>query len=270
MKTARSFLAGLISAGMLAGAAHAAEKVDLELVIATDTSYSIDAEEARLQREGVAAAFLSADVIAAIRSGRYGRIAVAYIDYASTPYNAVVMDWTVIADQAGAAAFARELVRRPPNVGRHTSLSSALAMAARMIAENAFEGTRRTVDISGDGPNNFERRVDHVRDEVVARGITINGLPIMNKRDANRSRYYLPDLDRYFEGCVIGGRGAFVEVAHDFKDFARAMKKKLVLEIAGLMPPAPVQQAQYNLSGYPKGCDIGERMRGLPWSLDEP
>jgi len=249
---------------------RAAEKVDLELVIAVDASYSIDEEEARLQREGVAAAFLAHDVVQAIRSGLRGRIAVAYVDYASTPYNEVVVDWTVIHDQASAAAFARAILARPSGTGRHTSISSALEMGARMIAENAFDGARRTIDISGDGPNNFERRVDIVRDEVVAHGITINGLPIMNKRDAGNSRYYLADLNKYFEGCVIGGRGAFVEVAHDFKDFARAMKKKLVLEIAGLAPPARLHKAQYSLSGYPGGCDIGERMRGLPYSFDDP
>jgi hypothetical protein len=246
------------------------EKVDLELVIANDASYSIDEEEARLQREGVAAAFLAHDVVQAIRSGLRGRIAVAYIDYASTPYNEIVVDWTLIHDQASAAAFAKAILSRPSGSGRHTSISSALEMGTRMIAENAYDGTRRTIDISGDGPNNFERRVDVVRDEVVARGITINGLPIMNLRDAGRSRYYLPDLDKYFEGCVIGGRGAFVVVAHDFKDFARAMKKKLVLEISGLSVASPVRKAQYSLSNYPKGCDIGERMRGLPYSFDDP
>jgi hypothetical protein len=133
-----------------------------------------------------------------------------------------------------------------------------------------FRQCRARANNLGDGPNNFERRVDIVRDEVVARGITINGLPIMNKRDAGNSRYYLADLNKYFEGCVIGGRGAFVEVAHDLKDFARAMKKKLVLEIAGLAPPARLHKAQYSLSGYPGGCDIGERMRGLPYSFDDP
>lgn len=267
MTSTRGFVAALLLLPALAGRAGGAEKVDLELVIATDSSYSIDEEEARLQREGVAAAFLSNDVVTAIQSGPFGRIAVAYIDYASTPDNRIVMDWTLIHDRAGAAAFAQALVRRPPNVGRHTSISSALLMAARMIEENAFDGSRRTIDVSGDGPNNYERRVDRVRDEVVARGITINGLPIMNRADSHLSRYYLPDLDLYFEGCVVGGRGAFVEVAADFRDFARAMKKKLVLEIAGIAS-SPVRKARSDIAAYPKGCDIGERMRGRAWGYD--
>lgn len=260
---------------------RAGEPVDLELVIATDVSYSIDREEARLQREGVANAFLSRDVAQAIRSGILGRIAVAYIDFASTPFNARVVDWRIITNEADAAAFARDLLAAPVNSGMHTSISSALMMGADMIEKNAFDGTRRVIDVSGDGPNNFEGRVDAVRDSVIARRISINGLPIINEADRFNQRYYLPDLDRYFEGCVIGGPGAFVVPAHDFKDFARAIKKKLVLEIAGLMPeqPARIMKARMrkaqtggSLTGraYDKGCDIGERMRYGAWGPDEP
>ena len=179
------------------------------------------------------------------------------------------------------AGFARDLLAAPVNRGMHTSISSALMMGADMIEKNAFDGTRRVIDVSGDGPNNFEGRVDAVRDSVIARRISINGLPIINEADRFNQRYYLPDLDRYFEGCVIGGPGAFVVPAHDFKDFARAIKKKLVLEIAGLMPEQPARimkarlrkaQAGGSLTGraYDKGCDIGERMRYGAWGPDEP
>jgi hypothetical protein len=246
----------------------AAEAVDLELVIATDVSYSIDREEARLQREGVANAFLSREVIEAIRTGTLGKIAVAYIDFASTPFNVLVLDWRVIRDQATAAAFAQDLLKAPINRGQHTSISSGLVMGADLIDRNAFQGTRRVIDVSGDGPNNYENRVDHVRDAVLAQQIVINGLPIMNEADSWRSRYYLPDLDRYFEGCVTGGPGSFVVPATDFKDFARAIKKKLVLEIAGLTPAAParIMKAQApGGAGYARGCDIGERMRYGAW-----
>ena len=180
-------IAGLLIATIVFAAApppgRAGEPVDLELVIATDVSYSIDQEEARLQREGVANAFLSRDVTQAIRSGILGRIAVAYIDFASTPFNIRVLDWRVIANEADAAAFARDLLAQPINRGRHTSISSALMMGAEMIEKNAFDGTRRVIDVSGDGPNNFEGRVDAVRDSVIARRISINGLPIINAAD---------------------------------------------------------------------------------------
>lgn len=254
----------------------AAEPVDLELVIATDVSYSIDREEARLQREGVASAFVSREVIQAIKGGVFGKIAVAYIDFASTPFNVRVMDWRVISDEASAAAFSKELLSLPINRGMHTSISSALAMGAEMIESNAFEGTRRVIDVSGDGPNNWERRVDLVRDEIVAKRIVINGLPIMNEADRFNQRYYLPDLDRYFEGCVIGGPGAFIVAARDFNDFARAIRRKLVLEIAGLTPPpsARLMKAQAGAAtggrAYEKGCDIGERLRFRAWGSDEP
>ncbi|MGE0651169.1 MAG: DUF1194 domain-containing protein [Alphaproteobacteria bacterium] len=249
----------------------AAEAVDLELVIATDVSYSIDREEARLQREGVASAFVSREVIEAIRTGTHGKIAVAYIDFASTPFNVLVLDWRVIRDQATAAAFAQDLLKAPINRGQHTSISSALVMGADLINRNAFQGTRRVIDVSGDGPNNYENRVDHVRDAVLAQQIVINGLPIMNEADSWRSRYYLPDLDRYFEGCVTGGPGSFIMPATDFKDFARAIKRKLILEIAGITPPSHPRILKAQASGggtgagYEKGCDVGERMRYSAW-----
>lgn len=271
MRAITAFLVCLCTVVAMADASRGAEPVDLELVIATDVSFSIDAEEARLQREGVANAFLSREVARAVRSGTLGKIAVAYIDFASTPFNVRVIDWRVISDETTAAAFARDLLDKPTNRGMHTSITSALRLGAAMIESNAFEGTRRVIDVSGDGPNNYEGRVDLARDEIVAKRIVINGLPILNKADAGNHRYYLADLDRYFEGCVIGGPGAFIEAARDFKDFARAIKRKLVLEIAGQTPEAAprVMKAQAapgtNLRVYERGCDIGERMRGRAW-----
>jgi hypothetical protein len=277
----------LLIAALLGWAAHgrAAVRVDLELVIATDVSRSIDEGEARLQREGVAAAFLSSDVVGAIRSGLLGRIAVTYIDYSSRPYNLVIVDWRIIFDQASANAFAKVLLKAPLSDGRRTSISDAIEHGIDMIRANAFQGTRRVIDVSGDGPNNHGRLVSAVRDEAVAQGITINGLPIMNDPGEQfRSRYYLPDLDQYYTGCVIGGNGAFQVPARNFRDFARAMKKKLILEIAGRMPPPtapgrpPIIKAA-SPSGAPPsagpgfrlGCDIGERIRGRTWGdPDDP
>ena len=261
------------------GAATAAPKqaVDLELVIATDVSYSIDEAEATLQREGIAQAFRSAEVVRAIASGILGRIAVAYIDYSSRTFNRVVVDWTVIGDRASAAAFADALQKTTLTSGMHTSISDGIEQAAAMIETNDIEGTRRVIDVSGDGPNNFGRYVDDVRDATIARRITINGLPILNPNDAWNSRYYLPDLDLYYRGCVIGGPGAFMVVANSFPDYARAIRRKLVLEIANLSPgPTGRPRAMIvpaadgghvrpspNGYTYPKGCDIGERMRGF-------
>jgi hypothetical protein len=264
---------------------RAAERVDLELVIATDVSRSIDEGEARLQREGVAAAFLGPDVLGAIRSGLLGRIAVAYIDYSSRAYNQVIVDWRLIFDEASANAFAKVLLKVPLSDGRRTSISDAIEQGIDMIRNNPFQGTRRVIDVSGDGPNNHGRLVSAVRDEAVAQGITINGLPIINDPGEQfRSRYYLPDLDQYYAGCVIGGNGAFQVPARNFRDFARAIKKKLILEIAGRMPrptapghPPIIRAATASPSppaagpGFRLGCDIGERIRQRTWGdFDDP
>lgn len=262
--------------------AFAAERVDLELVMVTDVSRSIDEGEARLQREGVAAAFLSADVIGAIRGGALGRIAVAYIDYSSRPFNQVVVGWRIVHDQESANGFAQTLLEAPLTYGQRTSISDGIEHAVQLIETNALTGTRRVIDVAGDGPNNHGRLVSRVRDETVAKRITINGLPIVEDPGLPfRSRYYLPDLDKYYFGCVIGGPGAFHVAARDFKDFARAIKKKLILEIAGRMPrPAPLGHPRVIKAaaptplppagpGYHLGCDIGERMRNRAWGGDD-
>jgi hypothetical protein len=260
--------------------AQAKTAVDLELVMATDVSWSIDAAEAQLQRQGIADAFRDKAITRAIRSGILRKIAVTYMDYSSSDFNKIVIDWRIISDQASAEKFADDLLGAPLSSGRSTSISDAVEMAAGMIEGNDIEGTRRVIDVSGDGPNNWGNMVDDVRDAVIRQRITINGLPIMNPADAFNSRYYLADLDLYYRGCVIGGPGAFTIVANSFKDYARAVRRRLVLEIAGAVPAetdaprALILKAATNPHlrpspagyTYPKGCDIGERMRG---SIDD-
>lgn len=275
----KQFSIALTALLLAAAPAAAKEYVDLELVIATDVSRSIDAEEAELQRRGIVAAFRSKEVIDAIASGVLRRIAVAYLDYSSRDWNKVVIDWRIIRDRDSAYTFADTLLNAPLTFGRRTSISDALAQGAALIDSNDIEGTRRVIDVSGDGPNNFGRLVDTVRDETVAKRITINGLPIINDRNTF-SRFSLPDLDQYYRGCVIGGPGAFLVVARNFQDFARAIRKKLVLEIAGLPPlrrslfirtqTPPVQGLRPSPNGYTyaKGCDIGERLRNGYWPDD--
>ena len=270
----RAGLALCAGALVASASAAAAESVDLELVISTDVSRSIDREEALLQRRGVAGAFRNPEVIRAITSGFLGRIGVAYVDYSSSAFNRIVVDWTVVRDRASAEAFASRLLEAPLTYGRRTSISDAIELAREMIESNALDGTRRVIDVSGDGPNNHGHLVDAVRDATIARRITINGLPIVNRRGVYNSRFYLPDLDKYYRGCVIGGPGAFLVVANSFEDFARAIRRKLVLEISGTTPrPARAHSARLvrvSASGrlrpspggyvYPGGCDIGERM----------
>ena len=254
--------------GIDARPADAAEQVDLELVITTDVSYSVDDMEARMQREGAVTAFRSPEVVEAIKAGSLGKIAVAYIDFSNANASRVVVDWQVVHDKATAEAFADAIAIARKTDGVQTSIASGIELAARMIENNDFEGMKKVIDVSGDGPNNEGRRVDQVRDEVLAKGYIINGLPIVTEAD-KFDVYYLPDLDKYYAGCVIGGPGAFIQVANGFADLARALRRKLVLEISDAAKasrdPLFVKVAAAQRSSgrivYEKGCDIGERMR---------
>lgn len=242
--------------------ATAKTPVDLELVLAVDVSGSIDEEEARLQRDGYVAAIADPKVVAAITGGMLGRIAVTYFEWAGEGWQSPVLDWRVIRDQASASAFAAELAKVQINAGPWTSISSAIDFAVPRFAENDYDGTRRVIDISGDGANNSGRLAPVARDDAVRRGVIINGLPIVNDR-MNISRRPIPNLDLYYRNCVIGGPGAFIVVAHDFRDFARAIRRKLILEIAGVaVPPRPKLIRAAARIAPP--CDIGERrFRGI-------
>jgi hypothetical protein len=218
-----------------APAASGAEQVDLKLVLATDVSGSINDEEAQLQRLGTAEAFMDPDVIRSIQNGALGRIAVAMLDFSSPEYDKVIIDWHIIRDKATSNAFA-EMVRAAPRTpGRRTSVSSALELGSTLIESSASDivATRRVIDVSGDGPNNDGNAMREVHDRVIAQGIVVNGLPVM---DDNANGYY-PNLDKYYAACVAGGRGSFVVVVRSFKDFGAAMRHKLILEVSGNEPP---------------------------------
>lgn len=229
--------------------AVATEPVDLEIVIATDVSQSIDEREAALQRQGFAAALRSRDVIRAIESGALGRIAVAYIDWSSEPWNRVIVDWQVIHDAASANAFADTLLAIPRTRGQGTSIGGAMRMAAHMIESNGFDGMRRVIDISGDGPNN-RGSLAFAREDTLARGITVNGLPIITD-DYGTGDWggFYGQLDRYYETYVIGGPGAFSLPAQGFEEFATAIRRKLILEISGETPASRVAEGPLPVRG---------------------
>lgn len=207
------------------------QEVDVELVLAIDTSGSIDYQEAELQRKGTAEAFLSKDVIQAIQSGSLGRIGVSAIYFSSRAYGwmGVPVNWMIVRDQKSAEEFIHTLITAERHSGRGTSISDALELSQRMLERGPFRSNKQVIDVSGDGVNNAGRSVLQARDEVLAKGITINALPIIDDSTPQ-------DLDKYFQGCVIGGPGSFVLVAKGFGDFARALRRKLVLEISGLTP----------------------------------
>lgn len=225
--------AALISEALFSDGHTAPASIDLALVIAADTSSSIDDTEAALERQGVIAAFRSPEVVRAIRNGSLGRIAVLYMDWSGGPNNRIVVNWRTVSDKASADAFADVLQKAPRTYGRGTSLADAIDTGAALIAASGFEATRRAIDISGDGPSNRGRPVAEARDEAVSRGIVINGLPILSG-DYGTGDWgaYPGELDKYYQHCVIGGQGSFIVPARGFQEFVTAMRRKLVLEIS--------------------------------------
>jgi hypothetical protein len=233
------------------------EEVDVALVLAVDVSYSMDPEEQALQREGYVEAFRSRAVHEAIRKGTLGRIAVVYGEWAANWDQRVVVPWHVIDNPESAMAFAGRLAAQPTRRGPRTSVSGAIDFGVRLLAESGVTATRRVIDVSGDGANNQGRPVTAARDEAIAQGITINGLPIMLKRPT--SYWDLAELDLYYRDCVIGGPGAFLVPVREREQFPQAIKSKIILEISGRGEPEPlVRRAQ--TSGT-VNCMAGEIQR---------
>jgi hypothetical protein len=221
-----------------------AEEVDLELVLAVDVSTSIDEKEFQLQRDGYARAFLNPEIIAAIRSGPRGRIAVAYVDWAAADSQRLVVPWTVLSDTESGMLFAEEILAAPRSFRGWTSISGAIDFAMTTFATNPHSGTRRVIDVSGDGVNNSGRPAESARDDALAQGVTINGIVIMNDVPSAMSfwRTELP-LDDFYRERVIGGPGAFMMIVEDFTTFEHAIRNKLLREIAGDPPPGSIAQA---------------------------
>ena len=258
----------------IATPARAAEPVDVELVLAVDVSLSMSPMELNIQREGYAAALTDARVLQAIADGAYGRIAVTYFEWAGVSSQHVIVPWTVIAGKADAERVAAMLSASPPNSARRTSISAALQFGADLFAESQYRGAKRVIDISGDGPNNQGEPIEMARDSVVGQAIVVNGLPLMTSGGFS-GVYDVANLDRYYTDCVIGGPGAFMIPVNDWTQFPEAVRRKLVLELAGSESPSwraevvagkpPVVMAQ---ADPPADCLIGEKMwrdRGWLW-----
>jgi hypothetical protein len=240
-----------------AAASVAQTPVDLELVIAVDVSLSMDLDEQRLQRDGYLSALRDPELHKAIAAGPRGRIAITYVEWAGPPTQSIVVPWTLIDTPQSALALADKLEQAPISRARMTSISAALDFAGQQFGTGGFNGMRRVVDVSGDGPNNAGVPVVPVRDELVAKGIVINGLPILLK--APSSFFDIPDLDRYYADCVIGGTGAFMIPIKEPSEFRTATKRKLLLEIAGFEPPARIIRTQDANSEGRSDCLIGEK-----------
>ncbi|MBM3524786.1 MAG: DUF1194 domain-containing protein [Alphaproteobacteria bacterium] len=216
--------------------------VDLELVLALDVSRSMDDEELELQRQGYAGAFTHQAIIQAIKSGAHGRIAVTMIEWAGATYQKVLIPWTLIDGEDSSENFAAAIIATPKFSFNWTSISGAIDFSRSLFGTDVYRGTRRVIDVSGDGVNNHGRPAFMARDDAVASGITINGLAIINDRPGPTGwrPFHQPPLDQHFREQVIGGPGAFLIVAEDFDSFAFAIRNKLIREISGLDGPTVV------------------------------
>jgi hypothetical protein len=246
----------------LADARKNAIPVDVELVIAVDVSYSMDPDEQALQREGYILALTSKEFLHALRQGAHGKIAITYFEWAGQFDQKVIMPWRLIDGPEAADAVAAEISRAPYRRASRTSISGALQFAKPLFDDSGYKGLRRVIDVSGDGTNNAGQLIVPTRDEVLAAGITINGLPIMLKRPYVGT-LDIDELDVYYEDCVIGGPGAFVVPIREREKFIEATRTKLVLEIAGRQPEGRVIAAS---SQAPRvSCTIGEKMWQERW-----
>jgi hypothetical protein len=238
-------LKAILVAMLLAVPVAAAEEVDLELVLLADATGSIDEAEIRLQREGYARALVDPEVLWAIRNGgALGRVAVTYVEWANATSQDVVVDWTVIADEGDARDFGAALLAAPRRAYGSNAIGAALIAGLAMIEGNGFQGGRRVIDLSadsawnGDGPS-----IAVARDMVLGADVVINGLAILCRGDCS-GRPRAGNLEAEFTDRLIGGPGAFVVTAEDGPSFARAVRRKLILEIASSADsttPAPVR-----------------------------
>jgi Protein of unknown function (DUF1194) len=292
-------LLGLIALVVLFATPAAAQdrkEVDLALAMAIDISGSIDPDEAHLQREGYVQAFRDPVIVKAILGGSNGRIAVAYYEWSDAWVQRILIDWTLLDSEAAIADFASRLAAAPISIARRTSISGAIRYAIPLFGRSPYEAERKVLDISGDGSNNDGALVTDMRHEALKERIVINGLPIMNDRPNPFGFPSEEDLDKYYLACVTGGPRSFVEVARNFEDFPRAVRKKLLQEVADIGPRYDfdiggladlregTQLAQSNNSGsgrrvvrseddytkfvrpeYELGCDIGERRSREFW-----
>lgn len=242
-----------IALAVTAAAATPAETdVELELVIAVDVSRSMDAEEFRLQRSGYAEAIRDPEFLRAIGSGATGRIALTYVEWSGRLHQKVVVPWRLIDGVESAEAFAALLDREPLEIGRGTSISAAIAFGSALFDDNGYDGERQVIDVSGDGPNNYGGPVASARDAAVAEGIVINGLPVVI-----RPSPIVKDIVQYYSDCVIGGPGSFVLPVRSAEEFAVAIRRKLILEVAG----GPAARFIPVAASGPTDCLIGEKMR---------
>jgi hypothetical protein len=235
-----AFAALMLLALLAFGRDARAQNTDLLLVLAADVSRSIDEGEFELQRKGYAAALSDPRVLAAIRGGTNGTIAVCFVEWSGAGEQMVVADWIVIRDEEDAGSLSATILAAPRSFMGRTSISGAIDFAMERFAAAKPRSNRRIIDISGDGTNNSGRLVTEARDQALAEGVTINGLAIVNDKPNPGYAFHTQPpggLPEWYRQNVIGGPGAFLRVVEDFRSFADAMTNKLVSEIVAVASP---------------------------------
>jgi hypothetical protein len=208
-------------------AIQAGATVDVALVLAIDVSGSVSNARMMLQRQGYSDALCHPGFVEAVRSGPAGRVALTFVQWSEARRQEQSVEWRLIEDAATARQFAQAIAAADRPMPGWTSISAAIDFSARLIAGSGLAAQRKVIDVSGDGSNNDGREVTAARDDAVAAGITVNGLPIVEAE---------PGLDEYYRRNVIGGRGAFAVVARDIDAFAEAVLRKLLVEVAYTSP----------------------------------
>jgi len=248
----------------VAAARDDAKQVDVELILAVDVSYSMDVEELAIQREGYAQALMSSEFLKTLKTGPHGRIAVTYFEWAASGDQKIILPWQIIDGPESADAVAAEILKAPIRRASRTSISGAINFALPLFEQNPYHGLRRVIDISGDGPNNNGEPVTIARDAAIAKGIVINGLPIMVK-EPSFSMMDIENLDYYYEDCVIGGPGAFVVTIKDRDKFKEAIHTKLVMEVAGRTPSPRLVPVADDDRPARVSCLVGEKIWQDRW-----
>jgi hypothetical protein len=234
--------------------------VDIELALAVDVSYSMDLDELAVQREGYAEAIVSKEFLSALKNGAHGKVAVTYFEWSAATDQQTVIPWRIIDGPETADSVAAEIMKTPIRRGSRTSISGAINFAMQAFEENPYRGLRRVIDVSGDGANNSGEPVVVARDAALAKGVTINGLPVMIKPISGTD---IEHLDIYYEDCVIGGPGAFSVTINERARFKEAIRAKLVLEVSDAQPSAGFVPAQAREPRIP--CTAGEQLWRERW-----
>lgn len=238
--------AALAAPAVLLGSriAKALEPVDVELILAVDVSRSVDNEEQEMQFNGYAAAFRDPRLIEAMMRGPIGSIACTFFTWSDWNIQEHLIPWMKLDSPESAEAFARAIDAAPRRTHLYTSISGAMDFAGRLYGEG-FEGTRRVIDISGDGINNSGREVGAARTDLLNQGVVVNGLAVLDRTPPPPGLGAMQPLDEYYQERVIGGPGAFLMVADGFESFEQAVRRKIIREIASNAPAGPLVERAY-------------------------